>query len=467
MTAEKDAYEVGLKKARAFFGRAEEVASTENFDYGIDLYLEGLNLSPDALEDGHLPLRKLALLRQDRGGKKPSMMEKMKRLKGKGPKEEMINAEYLLAKDPDNLQYAEAMLKAAVAGSFLRTAEWLALFVFDANRAADKPSFATYILLKDCFVKMKMFTRAVNACEHALKLKPKDDALRDELRDLSASMTMEKGKYGKTNDFRDSIRDKESQDKLHRQEYAIKNEDDKKQAVLDAQKKIQAGEVTVTNILALADALFAMGSAEGDEEGVRVLRNAHEQSKDFTFLKRLGEFRLKKLKNQMRQLNKQIAKEQDNETLKNQFKQVQKQLDEVELEHYKKCQENYPTDLKMKYEYGRCLVKAKQFDAAIPMLQEAQKDPRLRVLSMDKMGICFLLKGWLEDATEIFEEALKNCINKESAVAKNIRYNLARSYELRKMIDEALKVYRKLAQSDFSYKDVGQRIDKLRKNVTN
>ena len=464
---EQDAYEIGLAKARAFFGRAEEVASTNNFDYAIDLYLEGLHQSPDALEDGHLPLRKLALVRQGRGGKKPSMMEKMKRMKGKGPLDEMLNAEFLLAKDPDNLQYAEAMLKAAVAGGFLRTAEWLASLMFDANRAADKPSFATYILLKDCYIKMQMFTRALTACEQALQLKPKDDALRDELRDLSASMTMEKGKYGKAQDFRDSIRNKESQEKLQRQLSGVKTDEDKKQAVLDAQRKIQAGQVTVANILDLANALFALETEDGEAEAVKLLRNAHEQTKDFTFLKRLGEFRLKKLKAQMRLLSKQVSLESDNEALKNQFRQVQKQLDEVELEHYRKCQENYPTDLRMKYEYGRCLVKAKQFDLAIPMLQESQKDPRLKVVSMDKMGLCFMLKGWLEDATDIFIEALKNCVNRESAIAKDIRYNMARSYELRKMDDEALEVYRKLAQSDFSYKDVGQRIDKLRKNVTN
>lgn len=464
---EKDEYEIGLEKARAFFDRAEEVASTSNFDYGIDLYLEGLQLSPDALEDGHIPLRRLALKRQGNGGKKPTMMEKMKRVKAKGPKEDMLNAEFLLAKDPDNLQYAETMIKSAIAGGFLRTAEWLALLMFDANRASDKPSFATYILLKDCFIKMKMFTRAVTACECALQLRPKDDALRDELRDLSASMTMEKGNYGKTEDFRGSIRNKEAQEKLHRQDYAVKTHEDKKQTVLAAQKKIKDGQITVVNILALADALFALETSDGDEEGVRVLRNAHEQTKDFTFLKRLGEFRLKKLKQQMRQLKQQIAAESDNEKLKNQFLQVQKQLDEVELEHYKKCQQNYPTDLRMKYEYGRCLVKSRQFDAAIPMLQESRKDPRLKVLSMDKMGVCFLLKGWLEDATEIFDEALKNCTNKSSAIAKDVRYNLARSYETRRLDQEALDTYRKLAQIDFSYKDVGQRIDKLRKNVTN
>lgn len=462
--SESDPYEIELSRARAFFERAEEVASTENFDYAIDLYLEGLRLSPDALEDGHAPLRRLALMRQGKGGKKPSMMEKMKHMKGKTPIDEMLNAEFLLAKDPDHLPYAEDMLKAAVAGGYLRTAEWLALLIFDANHSSDRPSFATYIMLKDAYVKMQMYTKAVAACQHALEIKPTDSALRDELRDLCASMTMEKGKYGKTNDFRDSIRDRESQEMIQHQESIIKTVDYKKQAVEQARKKIRDGYATPTNILELADALFALEEQDSEAEAVNILQNAYEKDKDFTFLKRLGEFRIKKLKNQLRQLGAQLRQNPEDQNIQNQAQQIQHQLDEVELEHFKKCQLNYPTDLRFKYEYGRCLLKAQQYDLAIPVFQESQNDPRLKVASMDKMGLCFLLKGWIEDAIDIFNAALENCINKQGVIAKDIRYNLARAYEENGDEGKALDIYRKLAQADFSYKDVGQRIDNLRKN---
>ena len=68
-------YELCLDKARAFFTRAEEVASADNFDYAIEMYLDGIRQCPDALEDGHAPLRRLALIRQGKGGKKASMIE--------------------------------------------------------------------------------------------------------------------------------------------------------------------------------------------------------------------------------------------------------------------------------------------------------------------------------------------------------------------------------------------------------
>ena len=109
-----DLSEINLEKALTFCERAEDVASTDNFDYAIEMYIEGLRLSPDALEDGHGPLRRMALIRQAKGGKKPSIKEKMKYHGGKSPLDEMLNAEFLMAKDPDNLGYAEAMLKAAV-----------------------------------------------------------------------------------------------------------------------------------------------------------------------------------------------------------------------------------------------------------------------------------------------------------------------------------------------------------------
>jgi tetratricopeptide (TPR) repeat protein len=463
---EHDSYEANLDKARAFFERAEEVVSTNNFDYAIDLYMEGLRLSPDALEDGHAPLRRLGLIRQGKGGKKPSMMEKMKHLKGKTPREEMLNAEYLMAKDPDNLSYAEALLKAAVAGGYLRTAEWIAHLIFEANKASYKPSFETYVLLKNMYSQMQMFSNAVVACDLALQLKPGDNALRDELRDLSASMTMEKGKYGKGQDFRDSIRNREAQERLQSQENIVKSTDAKQQAVEQARRKIQQGHATVTNILDLANALFDLETSAGEEEALTLLDNAYAKSKDFTFMRRHGEFRIKKLRNYIRGLSAAAQKEPQNQTLQKQLQQAIHQLDEVELEHSKKCAENYPTDLRMKYDYGRCLIKAQQFDQAIPLFQESQKDPRLKVASMDKIGLCFLLKGWAEDAIEIFQQALENCQNRQIPLAKDISYNLARAYESSGNAEEALKLYRKLAQTDFSYKDIGQRIDNLRKNGT-
>ncbi len=460
-----DSLDVGLQKARAFFTRAEEVASTDNFDYAIDLYLEGLRFAPDALEDGHAPLRRLALIRQGKGGKKPSMMEIIRHKGGKLPLDEMLNAEFLLAKDPDNLGYAETMLKAAVAGGYHRTGEWIALLIFEANKSSPKPSFAAYILLKDSYAKMQMFTKAVSVCELALQIRPDDDALRDELRNLCASMTMEKGKYGQSSDFRGSIKDKEAQDRLHSQEYVVKSTDTKQQVVAEARKRLEQVRTSPANVLDLANALADLETEAGYNEAFELLDHYYRQSHDFSFRRRQGELKLRMLRGQIRDVTQSLKASGEDKALKERLASLTATMEREELEHFKLCQENYPTDPRFKYEYGRCLIRAQQFDQAIPLFQEAQKDPKLHLAALDKTGLCFLLKGWNEDAIDIFQQALKASPSQEGPITKDIKYNLARAYESSGQIKEALELYRKLAQLDFNYKDVGQRIDILRKDV--
>lgn len=456
-----------MEKARTFFNRAEEVATTDNFDYAIDLYLEGLKLSPDALEDGHAPLRKLALIRQVKGGKKPSMMDQLKRSGGKTPVEQMLNSAYLLAKDPDNLGYAERVLKACVAGGYRRTGEWIAQLIFDANRAANKPSFAAYVLLKDCYNRLGFYTQAVTACQLALEIKPQEDTLLNELRDLSAKMTMEKGRYGTAATFRESIQNKEFQENLQAQDNVVKNETTKQRALLDARRQNQQAPTSTTNILQLAEALADVGTDQSYSEAVELLNQTYNKTKDFSFLRKLYELEIKKLQAHIRRFQESLQGKPPEGPAAQELIQLTTQLDQKELEYYRSCTNNYPTDMRFKYEYGRCLIKVRQFDMAIPLFQESRNDPRLKTVSMDKMGLCFLLKGWQEDAIDIFTEALKDCQLQDNAIGKDIRYNLARAYEANNQVDKAIEIYRKLAQTDFSYKDVGQRLDKLRNQGNN
>ncbi len=458
----EDDVEIGLEKARAFFQRAEDVAATDNFDYAIDMYMEGLRRAPDALEDGHVPLRKMALVRQGKGGKKPSIADKMKRHGGKTPLDEMLNAEYLLAKDPDHLPYAEALLKAAVAGGYLRTATWIAKLIFDANNAAAKPSLSTYLLLKESYTELEMFDRAVGACRRAADLRPDDGALQDELRDLSARSTVAKGKYGEGGDFRESIRDKEKQDMLHASQSLVKSAYYRTRTVEEARRAYANKPHVSVVVFALVDALVDMETRQAFEEAISVLAQAYEQTTDFTFKRRSGELNIKKLRGDIRRIRTALKKQPENKDLADKLKQAKKLMETTALGHYRECVENYPTDLKMKYEYAQCLIKSKQCDEAIPLFQDAQRDPRYRITAMGKTGLCFFLKGWYSDAIDIFEQALAACEIQDNAMAKALRYNLARSCEEDGRHEKALELYRKLAQLDFGFKDVRDRVSKLR-----
>lgn len=459
----EDSVNADLEKALAFFERAEDVAATNNFDYAIDMYMEGLRRAPDALEDGHAALRKVALIRQGKGGKKPSVVDKLKHHGGKTPLDEMLNAEYLLAKDPDHLPYAEVMLKAAVAGGFHRTAEWFSHLVFEANRSSDKPSVSVYLLLKDAYISLEMFERAVTTCRLAMELKPTDADLSNELKALTAQMTMQKGKYGQAGtSFRDSLKDKDKQEKIYTANNVVKSADALEEAVYVAKKEYEQDPNNSVKVFKYAGALYGLTTEKGYDDAIILLQKAFQRSQDFTYKRREGEMTIKKIKRDVRKTRNKLHGKPDDTDLKKRLIVAYGLLNKAELEHYGNCVKEYPTDLGMKYDFALCLIKHKRYDEAIPLLQEAQMDPRRKLQAMDETGVCFFLKGWYSDAIDVFQSALDACEVEDDQVAKDLRYNLARSYEEDGQSDQALNLYRKLAQIDFAYKDVSQRVNRLR-----
>jgi len=450
-----------LTKAVSFFRRAEEVAATDNFDYAIDMYIEGLRRAPDAVEEGHKPLRRNALIRQGKGGKKPGMIDKVKHGSGKDAMRNMLNAEFLLARDPDNLGYAEQMLKAAVAGQFKKTAMWIADLIFEANKSADKSSLQSFLLLKESYAAIGEYAKAVGACSYACRIKPDDAALADELKNLSANLAVKKGKYDQDGDFRNSIQDRESQEKFQSQQATIKSVDFRQQAVADA-RQLYESDKSSANINRLADALADLQTDEADGEAVKLLETAYSQFKDFSFKRKAGEIELKMLRRHIRKAKAVLEKQPANDNARAVMSDATKRLLSAELEHYRLCMENYPTDLRMRYEYGVRLMRNQKYDQAIPFLQDARKELRSKIPAMNKIGLCFFMKGWFNDAIDSFTRAIDEYEIKDDDIAKDLRYNLARAYEQQGSVEKALDLYRKLAQLDFGYKDVKARVDRLR-----
>jgi Tfp pilus assembly protein PilF len=217
-----------------------------------------------------------------------------------------------------------------------------------------------------------------------------------------------------------------------------------------------------TNVLRLADALADMETDKGYEEASQVLQESYEQSRNFNFQRHKGELKMRSLRAIITIIQESIKQDPDNQTLRAKLSRATEQQLAVGLDHFRLCVENYPTDLKMRYEYGMRLLQTKKFDEAIPMFQEAQRDPRYRVLALDKVGVCFFQKGWYTDAIDIFNQGMEACEIKDSPIAKELRYNLARSHEAYGQIETAMELYRKLAQLDFGYRDVRDRNEKLR-----
>ena len=453
-----------INRAREFFRKGSEVAYTLNYDYAIEIFLDGLSFWPDALEEGHKPLREIALRRQASGGKKSGFGDssKYKKNPGKTHKDQMLKAEYLWSKEPAHTNHMTDMLKAALEGNFSDTALWVANMLFAANRQKDKPSVQTYVLLRDSYIKLEIFPLALQACQQALQLKPNDTELSESMRDLSAQATMQQGKYDEEGDFRNSIRDRETQDKLHGQDQLIRTKQTQYDIIAQAYEQYRADPKVPGKINKLVDALCQTELSDKEDEAVEILEKAYGEFGLFRYKQRGGNIRIKQLNRQLRDLEDQVKKDNTNELLKQQIQVVSRQVMEAELEHYKLCSENYPTDMGIKFEYGKRLMRVRRYDDGIPCFQEARNDPRFRIQALNYIGRCFFYKQWYADAIETFQQALEIVEGSEGSVAKELRYNLGRAYEADGQTEEALKCFRKVAQIDFNYLNVKDRIDALR-----
>jgi len=458
-------YPIELKtKARGFFTKAAEVAYTLNYDYAIELYLDGLSIWPTALEEGHKHLREIALRRQGAGGKKAGFGDrsKYKKSSGKHPKDAMLKEEYLLSKDPSNQSHMIGLIKVALEAEYESVAVWMSDILFENNLHTEKPSFNTYIFLRDTYAKTLVYNRALQACQLAIQLKPHDSNLQDWLRDLSAQATLQKGRYDDDSDFRSSIKDREDQERLQSQEAMVRSDNVMEREINEAQQEYEAEPKEPGKINRLVTALCHTEKEDRENEAIQILEKAYKELEQFRYKQRAGEIQIKQHHRRARQLFNAFKQDPKSKELAQKLAQANRAQLEVETAHYESCVRNYPTDLRLKYEYGKRLMMARQYDEAIPLFQEARSDPRNRIAALSGIGGCFFYKKWYSDAVETFEQAYELLENKESAIAKELLYNLGRSHESNENMEEALNYYRKVAQIDYNYRDARKRVDTIR-----
>jgi len=439
-------------KGKAFFDRGDEVAETGNWDFAIEMYLEGIQRDPDNIERGHQPLREVALKRKAQGGKGPGMIEQLKRRGGKDPVSSLVNAEYLLAKQPGSVQFMEQLLKAAKALELPKLVKWICDILLEAQRQAAKPNKRILLLLTESYDRIKQFASAIAACEMAQKLAPDDGKIAEAIKELGANYTIQQGKYDQDGDFTKSVLNLEKQQEMIRAESMVQDRSYLERRIAQARAEYEESPTVAGKIGALVDALLKIEEDDYENQAIGILRKAYEDSGSYRFKMRIGDIKIRRMTRRYRELvaagDKQAAAQAAREQLK------------FELGEYAERERNYPTDLGIKFELGRRQLLAGRYDEAISSLQEARRDPRHHVQGMNYLGQAFAGKGWLREAAETYERALQTEMSEDRS--KEMRYNLADTLEKMGESAKAQEHFSQIAQLDYNYKDVRQRVEKLR-----
>src|SRR5438477_7354871 len=143
--------EADRAKAQAFFDRGAAVAATGQYEYSVEMYLQGLTIDPENVE-AHQSLRDISMKRKASGGKDLGFMEKMKMKssRAKDEKQAMLTAEKLLAYDPGDVGNMVSLMVNAHKAGYYETVMWIGAIATRANADSSKPDFNKFITIRDC-----------------------------------------------------------------------------------------------------------------------------------------------------------------------------------------------------------------------------------------------------------------------------------------------------------------------------
>ncbi|MCL2330062.1 MAG: tetratricopeptide repeat protein [Phycisphaerae bacterium] len=457
-----------MAKANECFRRAQDLVNMKNFDYAIELYISGLEHWPEAIDEGHKPCRAASLFR---GKVKLPFGSSMKwSTSGKDAKKAMLNAETLLSKEPQNIAYMEALFKNAEKAGYVATAMWIGEIYADAAVREAKPVDRLKTLhevygrisdrAKDSDPRLAItaMERALDAITKLRNLKPTDGVVANTLRDTAGKLTILKGNYSKAESFRESVHDTEGQKEIYDKDRLIQADERVDELIAVAQTRYEANPTDQRFINDLVDLLCRRENEADEKRAIKVLLDTHKATTDYRYKSRAYDIRIKQNRRAIRALRDGSNEEK--------LKAAEKEALQFELQVFRDRIKNYPTDMRLRYEYGRRLFEAGNYDEAIPYLQDARADRKVRYHCSLYVGRCFYKKNYYAQAIDTFREALGTYEMPDDDLGKQLNYWLGRSLEADSRTEEALKIYGQLIQWDYNYRkgDVRERIDALRGN---
>jgi tetratricopeptide (TPR) repeat protein len=453
-------------RARQCFRKAADCRERRAYEYAIECFLTGLAYWPEAVEEGHMPLRSLAIQRQQVGGKKPGLMDGLKKsMTGKDAKQALFNAEHLLSLDPANAGYADGVLRNAIKLGYLDTAKWVAPLVYDTLKKDKKPNKSRFKSFRDAVAEAAdladargesalgtwLLEQAVNSLEYLIVRCPGDEDLRNEQRDLAGRLTISRGKYEQAGDFRDSLQDADKQKRLHDTDRLQQGEQALAGLIAAARAEWTSAPTLAPRINAFVDALLKTEQPAHEDEAIRVLTTAHEQSRNYNFKLRADDVRLRQLGRAARALAAK-ARDTRSDDDRQQARLAALEQRQAALAVYRERVAMYPTDLRLKFKLGSALFEAGEYDEAIPILQAARTDPRSRHRAAFLIGRAFLEKQNPAQAIAVLREAIEH-YELTDDFSKDLLYWLGRAYEAAGNAEEAKGTYGKLLREDYNYRD--------------
>ncbi len=466
-----EGFKRSLRKANTFFDYGDTAADSKNFDYAVECYIGGLRHNPDMLER-HEKLHDIAKRRNVNGGKPM-------KAKAIGPSavDKMLRAEKNWACDWNNVQHMADMIDAAVEADLREgeeatlgdIAKWVAALALQYNANPNtKPNRRVYLRIVDAMEKVNGFELALQAAQRALMLR-EDDTLRARIKDLTAQRyTHESASNSAEGGSRKNLKNAGEQEAIQAGLDTSGTKTD--QLIAAMREQYEEAPEDIDRLQKLVDALTRAETIEHEQEAVELLLQAHEQTGQYRYKVKAGDVKLKGINRALRSLNEK-AKAGDEKAAAMLQEGLKKRL-AFELKEYTERAQNYPTDLKLKFELAKRQFQAGQFDDAIGNFQEATREPKSRSAAHLFLGRCFVKKQWMDEAMSTVEKGLEKHAEPDDAIGKEMRYDLmmikmeiAKEKRDAELAKQSQDLASELLQTDINYKDIRKKMDEVKSLV--
>jgi tetratricopeptide (TPR) repeat protein len=459
--------------ATAQFERANQVVATGNYDYGIRLLLSCCKLDPANL------IYRQALRRTEkakyrnnlRGGwfsrltTWPARARLRAALRARDYLKVLDYGEHILTRNPWDVGAQMDMAQAADVLGLLDLAIW------SLEQARQKQGLDPHLnrTLARLYEKRGNFTQAIALWELVHRVRPQDVEAQQKIKNLAADDTIARGQYAAVLHAAATGTEEPAADPAdptaNRAPPPRKDGSGSMPALQERllreaaplRKKLEA-DPTNTGIYLQLVVLYRRNS-DLDEaravlrEGLAATGNAFELAVE------QADLEIEPFRRNLAIAEERLRQSPDDAELRTLQGRLRKEINARELELFRQKADRYPTEMGHRFEVGVRLFRAGQIDEAIKELQAARADPRHRWQSLLALGRCFKARNNWRLAQRNFEEALRYLPAGEKDSRKDILFELAVGQAEAGDLPRAVDVATELANIDFGYRDIGQKLD--------
>jgi tetratricopeptide (TPR) repeat protein len=451
--------------AASQFERANQVITTGNFDYGIQLLLTCCKLDPANLiyRQALRQTEKAKYKNNLRGSRFAALSNTAAkhRVKSALRSEEFLKAleygEEVLVRNPWDIPTQMYMAEAAEALGLLDLAVW----TLEQARQKNAQDLTVNRALARAYEKRGNFTQAIALWEIIRKAAPLDVEAQHKAKDLAASDTIARGRYEEVISSQPQASDSAAEEQEEDEEPpAVPQPPFLDRAAREAAALLERVKTDPTNAnlyLQLATVYRRLDQFDKAREilhqGLGPTGNNFELSLD------LAELELEPFRRNLILTDEKLKTDPQNEELRKIRVRLLKEINTRELDLYRQKAARYPTEMSHRFELGVRLLRASQVDEAIRELQATRADPRHHWRSLLYLGYCFKTRNNWRLAQRNFEDALQSLPPGEEVTKKELLFQLAQGCADAGDLARAVELGYELANLDFGYRDIGKLLD--------